>query len=148
MDQIRKSLPLRDFNPLWKHFRINLQPFHDFQPRLEQGLTRCHRGSLAYRRNQGDVVMLNKLAVVALITVASPALAQAMPQTQDDWYVNSGRYINGQVPSYTQAPSHNLYLAVGETRRQGRLIEGRYSAAGPQEYFFSGRDGMVNATGN
>jgi hypothetical protein len=92
--------------------------------------------------------MLNKLAVVAFITVASPALAQAMPQTQDDWYVNSGRYINGQVPSYAQAPSHNLYLAVGETRRQGRLIEGRYSAAVYQGYDSWSREQMVNTTGN
>jgi hypothetical protein len=92
--------------------------------------------------------MLNKLAVVALITVASPALAQAMPQTQDDWYVNSGRYINGQVPSYTQAPSENLFLVVGGSRRQARLIEGRYSATVPQGYFSSGREQMVGATGN
>ena len=91
--------------------------------------------------------MLNKLAVLAFITVASPTLAQAMPQTQDDWYVNSGRYINGQVPSYTQAPSNNLFLVVREARGQGRLIERRSSATIPQGYFSSGREQMVSATG-
>jgi hypothetical protein len=89
--------------------------------------------------------MLNKLAVLAFITVASPTLAQAMPQTQDDWYVNSGRYINGQVPSYTQASSHDLFLFVREAR--GRLIERRSSATIPQGYFSSGREQMVSATG-
>jgi hypothetical protein len=91
--------------------------------------------------------MLNKLAVLAFITVASPTLAQAMPQTQDDWYVNSGRYINGQVPSYTQASSPNLFLFVREARGQGQLIERRSGATIPQGYFSSGRDQMVSATG-
>jgi hypothetical protein len=68
-----------------------------------------------------------------------------MPQTQDDWYVNSGRYINGQVPSYTQASSHNLFLFVREAR--GQLIERRSGATVPQGYFSSGRDQMVSATG-
>jgi len=71
--------------------------------------------------------MLNKLALVALITVASPALAQSMPHIQND----------------TLGP--NLYH-VGD--RQG-LIEGRYyGAADPPGYFLTGRDRMVNGTGN
>ena len=72
--------------------------------------------------------MLNKLAVVTLITVASPALAQAMPHIQND----------------TLGP--NLYHVAD---RQDRLIEGRYyGAADPPGFFLTGRDQMVNGTGN
>jgi hypothetical protein len=99
--------------------------------------------------------MWKKLAVLAFM-LASPTLAHAMPQTQDDWYVNSGRYINGQVPSYDTASSYSqgrpqkLYLASRETRRRGRTIEGRASAVVPfvpQGYFSSGREQMVMALG-
>jgi hypothetical protein len=70
--------------------------------------------------------MLNKLTLVALITVASPALAQS-PHIQND----------------TLGP--NLYHAAD---RQG-LIEGRYyGAADPPGYFSTGRNQMVNRTGN
>jgi len=92
--------------------------------------------------------MLKKLAVLAIMAVATPAVAQAMPQTQDEWFVNSGRYINGQVPSYNQVPSQNLYLAVDGVRRQGRLIERRSGAYVPQGYFTSGREQMVSAAGS
>jgi len=72
--------------------------------------------------------MLNKLTLVALITVASPALAQAMPHIQNDTL--------GQTLSLVAA-------------RQDRLIEGRYySAVDPPGYFSTGRDQMVNGTGN
>jgi hypothetical protein len=72
--------------------------------------------------------MLNKLAIVTLIAVASPALAQAMPHIQND----------------TLGP--NLYHVADH---QDRLIEGRYyGTADPPGYFASGRDQMVNATGN
>src|SRR5215472_6418066 len=49
-------------------------------------------------------VMWKTFGVFAFI-VLSPTLAHAAPQTHDEWYVNSGRYINGQVPSYDQVPS-------------------------------------------
>jgi hypothetical protein len=97
--------------------------------------------------------MLNKLAVLAFITVATPALANGLPQTQDEWLVDSGRYVNGQVPSYGQLPQQNRILAYHETRRGERLIERRSSApigafdSVPQGYFSTGRDQMVSATG-
>ena len=91
--------------------------------------------------------MLKKLAVLAIVAVATPAVAQAMPQTQDEWFVDSGRYINGQVPSYNQVPSQNLYLAVDGAWRQGRLIERRSSGYAPQGSFTNGREQMVSATG-
>ena len=72
--------------------------------------------------------MLNKLTLVTLIAVASPALAQAMPHIHNDTL--------GQ----------NLYHVAD---RQDRLIEGRYyGAADPPGYFSTGRDQMVNGTGN
>jgi hypothetical protein len=99
--------------------------------------------------------MWKKLTVLTVMFV-SPTLAHAMPQTQDDWYVNGGRYINGQVPSYDQAPSYarpraqKLYLVTRKTRRDGRVIEGRTSAVVPfvsQGYFATGREQMVMALG-
>ena len=72
--------------------------------------------------------MLNKLTLVALITVASPALAQAMPHTQNDTL--------GQTLSLVAA-------------RQDRLIEGRYyGVVNSSGYFSTSRDQMVNETGN
>jgi hypothetical protein len=92
--------------------------------------------------------MLKKLAVLAVIAVATSTAAQAMPQTQDEWFVDSGRYINGQVPSYNHVPSQNLYLTAGGAWRQGRLIERRSGASVPQGYFTSGRDQMVSTPGS
>jgi hypothetical protein len=96
------------------------------------------------------------IATVALMSVMgvsgahaksrAPALAQAMWQTQDEWYVDSGRYIDGQVPSYNRRPPQNLYLSVGGTRHQGRLIEDRVEFV-PHGYFTSGREQMVMALG-
>ena len=72
--------------------------------------------------------MLNKLTLVALITVASPALAQAMPHIQND----------------TLGQTLNLVAA-----RQDRLIEGRYyGVVNLSGYFATSRDQMVNGTGN
>ena len=94
--------------------------------------------------------MWKKLAVVAFI-MTSPTLAHAMPQTQDEWYVESGRYINGHVPSYEQGRSQTLYLTTYAPRRQVRLdrrtIERRTSAFVPQGYFATGREQMVMALG-
>ena len=106
--------------------------------------------------------MLRKLAVLAFITVTTPALAHGIPQTQDEWLVDSGRYLNGETPSYDQAPAYNRVMAYSagrqvvaykESRRPARLIEGRSSATTgaweqvPQGYFSTGRDQMVSATG-
>jgi hypothetical protein len=63
--------------------------------------------------------MTNKTKIAAaaalIVAFATPALAQ------DEWLVDSGRYVNGQVPSYTdQRPSF--------ATRTPRLIEGRNAA--------------------
>ena len=71
--------------------------------------------------------MLNKLTLVALITVASPALAKAMPHIQNDTL--------GQTLSLV-------------ADRQDRLIEGRYYGVAPWGYLPTSRDQMVNETGN
>jgi hypothetical protein len=95
-----------------------------------------------------------KKFIVLAVVFASPTLAHAMPQTQDDWYVNSGRYINGQVPSYDQGRAYyqgrpqNVYLTARETRRRDRMIESRASGFVPQGYFATGREQMVMALGN
>lgn len=93
--------------------------------------------------------MWNKVAALTFMVVAMPALAQAMPQTQDEWLVDSGRYIAGQVPSYDQVASYH------QVRYAGRLIEGRNSAtvgkrrsADPEGSFSSDREQMVSATGS
>lgn len=94
--------------------------------------------------------MWNKLALIASIVVAMPALAQAMPQTQDEWYVDGGRYVDGQIPYYNQGQSnHRVVLTT-------RLIEGRNSATigtrsepvAPQAHFGSSRDQLVSVPGN
>ena len=72
--------------------------------------------------------MLNKLAIVTLIAVASPALAQAMPHIQND----------------TLERTLSLVAA-----RQDPLIEGRYyGVVNPSGYFSTSRDALVNETGN
>jgi hypothetical protein len=76
----------------------------------------------------------------------APMLTYSMWQTQDEWYVDSGRYIGGQVPSYNQRPSQHLYLTVGGTRHRDRLIEDRVAFVS-QGYFISGREQMVMALG-
>ena len=93
--------------------------------------------------------MWKTFGVFAFI-VLSPTLAHAAPQTHDEWYVNSGRYINGQVPSYDQVPSRKVYLATRQTRHKGRMIERRSSAFVPfipQGYISTGREQMVMALG-
>ena len=96
--------------------------------------------------------MLKKIAVLLFVTVASPALAHGIPQTQDEWFVNSGRYLNGETPAYDQASTYRPVVMSREARRPARLIEGRASARAtsydaPQGYFMSGRDQMVMALG-
>ena len=72
--------------------------------------------------------MLHKIAVLAFITLGMPAVANAMPQTQDEWFVDSGRYLNGQIVSYNQAPADRHVVAYVGTRHATRIIEGRSSA--------------------
>jgi hypothetical protein len=82
--------------------------------------------------------MLHKIAVLAFVTLGMPAVANAMPQTQDEWFVDGGRYLNGQIVSYNQAPADRHLVAYAPaykhvvayvgTRRATRLIEGRSSA--------------------
>jgi hypothetical protein len=85
----------------------------------------------------------SKITLVAVLfaVFATPALA-----LDDEWTVDSGRYVNGQVPSYAQ--SAPLYL----TTRAPRVIE-RRNAAGISHFGTfsnapSGRDAMVQSLGN
>ena len=80
------------------------------------------------------------LAAVLFAAFATPALAAS-----DEWIVDSGRYVNGQVPSYTeQAPL--------QATRAPRLLEGRNAAIignfGTSGGTSSGRDAMVQSLGN
>ena len=95
--------------------------------------------------------MLHKIAVLAFAMLGMPAIANAMPQTQDEWFVNSGRYLNGQIVSYNQAPAYGHVVAYAG-RRTTRIFEGRSSAYVPvssnyygRDYSDSGREGMVHA---
>jgi hypothetical protein len=92
--------------------------------------------------------MLKNIAILAFVTLASPALANGLPHTQDEWFVNSGRYLNGQIVSYP-APSQKQIVAYAGSRHE-RLIERRASAtvgmwSFPQSP--SSREHMVMATG-
>jgi hypothetical protein len=85
----------------------------------------------------------SKITLVAVLfaVFATPALA-----LDYEWTVDSGRYVNGQVPSYAQ--SAPLYL----TTRAPRVIERRNAAGFTQFGTFtgapSGRDAMVQSLGN
>ena len=95
--------------------------------------------------------MLNKLAVIAIVTMAMPALAHAMPQTQDEWIVDSGHYLNNQVPFYNQDVGSDHVLVDRVGGRPARIIEGRSSATVgtfeslPKGLISTGRDYLVNA---
>ena len=95
--------------------------------------------------------MLHKIAVLAFAMLGMPAIANAMPQTQDEWFVNSGRYLNGQIVSYNQAPAYRHVVAYAG-RRTTRIIEGRTSAYVPvssgyygSDYSPSSREQMIHA---
>jgi len=80
------------------------------------------------------------LAAVLFAAFATPALAAS-----DEWLVDGGHYVNGQVPSYTeQAPLH--------ATRAPRLLEGRNAAVignfGTFSGTQSGRDALVQSPGN
>lgn len=93
--------------------------------------------------------MWKKLAILVFVTVATPALAQT-----DEWLVDGGRYLGGQVPSYDQGPAFNRVLDYKAARLPTRLIERRSSAIigtfdwAPRGDFSTGRDQMVSATGS
>jgi hypothetical protein len=75
-----------------------------------------------------------KMIVIAATVVASgsAAFAATPSQDQDRWFVESGRYVNGQIPS--------------ETAGKQVLIEGRNSAqidTGSQSH-----DAQVETLGN
>ena len=92
--------------------------------------------------------MLKNIAILAFVTLASPALANGLPHTQDEWFVNSGRYLNGQIVSYP-APSQKQVVAYAAPRH-ARQIERRASATVGMWSFpesLSGREQMVRATG-
>ena len=67
------------------------------------------------------------LAAALFATLATPAFAG------DRWIVDSGRYVNGQVPSYTDQQLHSP-----------RVFEGR-NAGVIEEGTPSGRDALVQA---
>jgi hypothetical protein len=75
------------------------------------------------------------LAAACFAALASPALAN------DEWIVNSGRYVNGAVPSYETQGA--FYM----TAHAPRLIEHRngYFAYSNSHW---GHDAVVQATGN
>ena len=68
------------------------------------------------------------LAAALFATLATPALAD------DRWIVDSGRYVDGQVPSYTEQQLHP----------SPRVFEG-HNAAIIEEGSLSGRDAMVRS---
>ena len=89
--------------------------------------------------------MTNK-SKITLVAVLIAAFATPAFAIDDEWTVDSGRYVNGQVPSYTQPGP--LYL----TTRPPRLVEGRNAADFNRFGTFnnapSGRDAMVQSLGN
>ena len=88
-----------------------------------------------------------KIALTAAIIAAfaSPAFAH------DEWFVNSGRYLNGQIVSYDQAPAYKHVVAYAGTGRATRIIEGRSSAnVWLSSGYYGGysdtsREGMIHA---
>jgi polyisoprenoid-binding protein YceI len=62
-----------------------------------------------------EIVMTNRtkiaLAAALFAALATPALA-----AQDEWTVDSGRYVNGQTPSYTTTLVESRNAAVIQNR--------------------------------
>lgn len=95
--------------------------------------------------------MLHKIALLAFVTLGMPAVANAMPQTQDEWFVDSGRYLNGQIVSCNQAPADRHVVAYAG-RHATRIIEGRSNAYVPLssgyhgglDHSHSGREEMIH----
>jgi hypothetical protein len=100
-------------------------PFHkcpiiDAGPRPHFHIVGARHVASNAERINGDFVMTNKtkitLAAALIAAFATPALAQ------DEWIVDSGRYLNGEVPSY------NTVKAPAYATGAPRLIEGRNAA--------------------
>jgi hypothetical protein len=103
---------------------------------------------------QRNLLLITMVALMAVMSVSGAhaksrthSPSYAMWQTQDEWYVDSGRYINGRVPSYSQQRSQNLYVTVGAWHQE-RTIERHTSALVYSEgYYTLGREEMVRALG-
>ena len=77
------------------------------------------------------------LAAALVAALASPALAN------DEWIVNSGRYVNGAVPSYETHGA--FYMSAHAPRLIERRNAGYYGAVANSE---TGYAGMVQTPGN
>ena len=64
------------------------------------------------------------LAAALFAALATPTLA-----AQDEWIVDSGRYVNGQVPSYS--PSYDTRAPQLAERRNAAVIQNQASVAAP-----------------
>jgi hypothetical protein len=80
------------------------------------------------------------LAAALVAALASPAFAY------DEWVTDGGRYVNGDVPSYTtRAP---YYAAPLYATRAPRVIEGRNAAVIDSSSSRFGRDALTESLGN
>jgi hypothetical protein len=77
------------------------------------------------------------LAAALVAALASPALAN------DEWIVNSGRYVNGAVPSYETHGA--FYMSAHTPRLIERRNAGYYGAVANSG---TGYAGMVQTLGN
>jgi hypothetical protein len=78
--------------------------------------------------------MFNKFkmfAITAAVVASSSAAFAATPsQDQTRWFIDSGRYVNGQVPSYGD-PVHGQMLTEGRNSAViGNTSSGRDALAG------------------
>jgi hypothetical protein len=83
------------------------------------------------------------LAAALIAALATPAFAQEY----GDWTVNSGRYVNGQVPSYQM---HKASNAEGKILLEGRNSGVAKDIRGVPSFSAepSGRDALVQTPGN
>jgi hypothetical protein len=84
--------------------------------------------------NDRRITMLNTFRLLVLATTVVASSSAAFAQDQGRWLADSGRYVNGQVPSYSD-PTH-----------KPALIEGRNSAAIGNTS--TDRDALVGTVGN
>ena len=59
---------------------------------------------------------MTKSAKIALAAALFAALATPALAAQDEWIVDSGRYVNGQTPSYTTGLVESRNAAVIQSR--------------------------------
>jgi len=80
------------------------------------------------------------LAAALIAAFTSPAFAY------DEWMTDGGRYVSGDVPSYTtRVPSYGAPLYA---TRAPRLIEGRNAAVIDSGSSHFGRDALTESLGN